>query len=52
VIRDWTTPYNSNMKGNWAPAEYWASKLGKDTETFIEDFKNGRLDSWFKVYCP
>jgi hypothetical protein len=52
VIRDWTTPYNSNMKGNWASAEYWASKLGKDTETFIKDFKNGRLDSWFKVYCP
>ena len=51
VIRDWATPYNSNMKGNHAPAEYWASKLGKDTETFIKDFKNGCLDGWFKVYC-
>lgn len=52
VIRDWTTPYNSDMKGNHAPAEYWASKLGKDTETFLKDFKNGCLDGWFKVYCP
>ena len=51
VIRDWTTPYNSNMKGNHAPAKYWASKLGKDTETFLKDFKNGCLDGWFKVYC-
>jgi len=52
VIRDWISPYNSNMKGNHAPAEYWAKKLGKDTNTFIKDFENGCLDQWFKVYCP
>ena len=52
VIRDWISPYNSNMKDNHAPAEYWAKKLGKDTNTFIKDFENGCLDQWFKVYCP
>jgi len=52
VIRDWISPYNSNMKGNHAPAEYWAKKLGKDTNTFVKDFENGCLDQWFKVYCP
>jgi hypothetical protein len=49
LIRDWITPYNKYMIGEYAPAKYWASKLGKDTETFIEDFKNGYLDAWFKV---
>lgn len=50
VIRDWFSPYNSNMKGNYASAEYWAGKLGKETNEFIKDFENGSLDLWFKIY--
>jgi len=49
VIRDWTTPYNSNMKGNQASAEYWASKLGKDPDIFVHDFNLGLLSDWFKL---
>lgn len=50
VTCDWATPYGNYKKGNHAPIEYWASKLGKDTETFLNDLKNGYLDGWFKVY--
>jgi len=49
VKRDWITPYDGYNKGDHAPVEYWASKLGKDIETFIDDFKNGSLDEWFEV---
>jgi hypothetical protein len=49
VIRDWTTPYNSNFKNTVATAEYWASKLGKDADTFVKDFNAGSLNSWFQI---
>lgn len=52
VLKDWKTPYNSVKKGNHAPAYYWAEKLNKTEEKFIKDFTDGRLDEWFKVYCP
>ena len=49
VLRDWITPYNSNMKNQVSTSENWAKKLGKDTDTFIKDFSNGSLDDWFEI---
>lgn len=50
VMQDWITPYNSIMRGDFSTAKYWASKLGVTTKQFIDDFNNGKLCMWFKVY--
>lgn len=49
VIKDWVTPYNSNMKNQVSTAKNWSKKLGKEVDTFVEDYNNGSLDGWFEV---
>lgn len=50
LCQGFKTPYNHFYPGDSANVEYWANKLGKPVETFIQDLKNGSLEDWFRQY--